>query len=466
MPLKLYNTLSGKEEVFTPIDPPNVGMYVCGITPYDETHLGHGRAYVTFDVIRRYLEYSGYKVKYVQNITDIDDKIINKSKQLAISYKQITDRYTDSFFEVMDKLNVKRADKYPKATEHIKEMIELIKGLIEKGFAYVIDGSVYFRVSKFEDYGKLSKRKTKDMLAGARVEIDERKKDPLDFALWKAAKEGEPSWESPWGPGRPGWHIECSAMSTKYLGQPFDIHGGGLDLTFPHHENEIAQTEAFSGKPFVKYWIHNGFVTVNKEKMSKSLGNFFTLKDILEKYDGETVRFFLLSTHYRSPINFSDKLLEEAGEALSRLYKTLIDLDLLIAKGEKRNINKMLREDVSTYQKKFNEAMDNDFNTAAAIGVLFEIVHFSNKMIGKDQIDSSFLCEIRDLILKLGGVLGILQKEIKREEFPKEIEELIDEREKARAEKDFARADEIRLKLAEEGIILEDTPMGIRLKRR
>ncbi|MCX5726088.1 MAG: cysteine--tRNA ligase [Candidatus Saganbacteria bacterium] len=466
MPLKLYNTLSGKEEVFTPIDPLNVGMYVCGITPYDETHLGHGRAYVTFDVIRRYLEYSGYKVKYIQNITDIDDKIINKSKQLSLSYKQIADKYMDSFFEVMGKLNVKRADKYPKATEHIKEMIELIKGLIEKDFAYVIDGSVYFSVSKFENYGKLSKRKTKDMLAGARVEIDERKKDPLDFALWKAAKEGEPSWGSPWGAGRPGWHIECSAMSTKYLGQPFDIHGGGLDLTFPHHENEIAQTEAATGKPFVKYWIHNGFVTVNKEKMSKSLGNFFTLKEILEKYDGETVRFFLLSTHYRSPINFSDKLLEEAKEALSRLYETLINLDLLIAKGEKRNINKMLRDDLSSYQKKFNEAMDNDFNTAAAIGVLFEIVHFSNKMTGKDLIDSGFLVGIRDLILMLGGVLGILQKEIKREEFPKEIEELIDEREKARAEKDFTRADEIRLKLAEEGIILEDTPTGVRLKRR
>ncbi|MGB9613708.1 MAG: cysteine--tRNA ligase, partial [Candidatus Margulisiibacteriota bacterium] len=342
MGLKIYNTLTRRKEEFIPLNPPEVKMYVCGITPYDETHLGHARAYVTFDVIRRYLEYLGYKVTYIQNITDIDDKIIKKSETISKpeiqdpkqACAEIAQKYTDSYFEVMDKLKVKRADVYPKATDHIGEMVSWIRGLIEKGYAYVVNGDVYFEVDKFADYGKLSKRKRKDMLAGLpRVEVDPRKKNPLDFALWKKAKEGEPSWESPWGPGRPGWHLECSVMSTKYLGEQFEIHGGGMDLEFPHHENEIAQTEALTAKkPWVKYWIHNGFVTVNKQKMSKSLGNFFTLKEIYEKFDPMVVRFFLLLTHYRSPINYSDKEMGSAQQAYARICKFVEDIDFLLEK--------------------------------------------------------------------------------------------------------------------------------------
>ncbi len=464
MPLEVYNTLAGRKQRFVPRIPQKVGMYVCGITPYDETHLGHGRAYVTFDIIRRYLEYSGYEVNYVQNITDIDDKIIQKAKLKNQKFNEIAEEYTNKYFEVMDALNVKRANLYPKATEHIEEMIELIKGLINKGYAYVVDGNVYFEVSKFKEYGKLSKRKTKDMLAGARVEIDERKKDPLDFALWKKAKEGEPSWESPWGPGRPGWHIECSVMSLKYLGQPIDIHGGGLDLVFPHHENEMAQSEAATGKPFVKYWIHNGFVTVNREKMSKSLGNFFTLKEIFEKFKPEVVRFFLLSTHYRSPINFSDSQLSEAGEALKKLYDIINVLDSIIKKNISRPINKSLEDNLEIFKRKFIDAMDDDFNTAESIGILFEIEHFVHRLIDKHIVDSKFFSKIKTLILELANILGILEGRIEKEILEAEIEALIKEREEARAKKDFKKADSIRNQLLERGIILEDTPFGVRWK--
>ncbi len=347
MNLRIYSTLSQEKEEFEPLNPSEVKMYVCGITPYDETHLGHGRAYITFDVIQRYLKELGYKVKYVQNITDIDDKIIRKSKitnnkqqtanntkdpNIKQKCKEITDKYTKAYFDVMEKLNVEKADVYPKATDNIKGMIEWVKGLLEKGFAYEIDGDVYFSVDKFKNYGALSKRKKKDMLAGARVKVDKRKKSPLDFALWKSAKEGEPYWESPWGKGRPGWHIECSVMSTKHLGEQFDIHGGGRDLIFPHHENEIAQTEAETGKPWVKYWLHNGFVNINKLKMSKSLGNFFTLKDIFKIFDPMVVRFFLLSTHYRSPINYSDKEIGNAKEAYGKICKFVQDIDFILSK--------------------------------------------------------------------------------------------------------------------------------------
>jgi cysteinyl-tRNA synthetase len=475
MPLKIHNTLSKQKEEFWPIDPPRVKMYVCGITPYDETHVGHARAYVTFDVIRRYLEESGYEVTYVQNITDVDDKIIAKARDQGLGtrdgYQKIAERYMQSYFEVMDKLNVRRANIYPKATEHIKEMVRWIDGLIDRGYAYVVDGDVYFEVEKFEGYGKLSKRKKKDLLAGARVAVDERKRNPLDFALWKAAKEGEPSWESPWGQGRPGWHIECSVMSSKYLGEQFDIHGGGLDLIFPHHENEIAQTEAATRKsPWVKYWIHNGFVTVNKQKMSKSLGNFFTLKEIFEKFDPMVVRFFLLSTHYRSPINYSDKELESSKEAYSRICKFVQDIDFLLGKtSEKAPTIEVadLEEELLEYKEKFKTAMDDDFNTAGAIAAVFEMIRYCNKTLEEGETEKECLEVMKRSIIDLCGVLGLKIVAAKLALPNEEIEKLIAKRDEARKNKDFARADKIRdiinIKLKQTGTTIVDTPFGARV---
>lgn len=471
MSLRVYNTLSKQKEEFQPIDPPKVKMYVCGITPYDETHLGHARAYVTFDVICRYLQESGYEVTYIQNITDIDDKIIAKAREEGRGTKDVAEKYTQSYFEVMDKLNVKRADKYPKATEHVSEMVRWISGLIDKGYAYVVEGDVYYEVEKFAQYGKLSKRKKKDMLAGARVAVDERKRNPLDFALWKKAKEGEPSWESPWGPGRPGWHIECSVMSSKYLGEQFDIHGGGLDLVFPHHENEIAQSEAATGKtPWVKYWIHNGFVTVNKQKMSKSLGNFFTLKEIFGKFDPMVVRFFLLSTHYRSPINYSDKEIESAKEAYSRICKFVQDIDFLLEKSTEKAPTievEDLEEELLEYKEKFKEAMDDDFNTAGAIAAIFGMIHYCNKKLEEGEVEKECLEVMKNSVLDLCDVLGlkIVTAAAKLALPEKEIEKLIADREAARKKKDFAKADQIRLKLKEMAITLEDTPYGTRWTR-
>lgn len=469
--MKIYNTLSRQKEEFQPLDPPKVKMYVCGITPYDETHLGHGRAYVTFDIIRRYLEYSGYKVTYVQNITDVDDKIINKSKQYAVSSKQITEKYTASYFEVMDKLNVKRATKYPKATENIEGMVKWIGGLMDKGYAYQIEDGVYFEVDKFADYGKLSGRKKEEQESGARVEVHDKKKNPLDFALWKKAKEGEPSWPSPWGEGRPGWHIECSVMSTKYLGEQFDIHGGGLDLEFPHHENEIAQTEALTGKvPWVKYWIHNGFVTVNKQKMSKSLGNFFTLREIFEKFDPMVVRFFLLMTHYRSPINYSDAEIESTKEAFERIRKFIEDLDFLAEKsGETAPDIEVedIDEELNPYREQFKAAMDDDFNTARAIAAIFDMIKFCRKTLDEGEVEKECLELMKRSVLKLCEVLGLkIEHRAPSTELGTQVEKLLAEREEARKRKDFTRADEIRKKLSEQGIELEDTSYGTKWKAR
>jgi len=457
MPLKVYNTLTKKLEEFSSIKPKKVNMYVCGITPYDETHLGHARAYITFDVIKRYLEYLGYKVTYIQNITDIDDKIIKRANEEGLDINQLSSKYSTRYFEMMDLLNVQQADMYPKATEHIKDMIKIIEKLIKKGFAYVVNGDVYFEINKFKDYGKLSGRTEKAMMAGARIKVDERKKNPLDFALWKASKPDEPSWDTPWGKGRPGWHIECSTMSTKYLGDTFDIHGGGLDLVFPHHENEIAQTEAATGKPFAKYWIHNGFVTINKEKMSKSLGNFFTIKEILEKFDPRVIRLFLLSTHYRSPVNYSDEDIKAIESKYMTLQEGFDSICTYINGNVDAEKDEKYKDEITKFEEKFSKAMDNDFNAAEAIAVIFELVTFAYSII-KKKTGKKNLKLIKKLILKFDGVLGI---GIKETEIPKSIKEIIDDRNEARKNKDYKKSDELRDLIKNRGYILRDTPYGM-----
>ena len=439
-----------------------VGMYVCGVTVYDECHLGHARAYVAFDVIRRYLEYKGYQVNYIQNFTDVDDKIIararkmrekSREKDLKELVREIAEKYTREYFEHMDKLAVKRVTQYPRATEHIGEMIELTEGLIRKGYGYQVDGDVFFEIGKFKDYGKLSQRKLEEMRAGVRVEVDERKRSPLDFALWKRSKEDEPSWGSPWGKGRPGWHIECSAMSMKYLGESFDIHAGGQDLIFPHHENEIAQSEGYTKKPFARYWLHNGFVTINREKMSKSLGNFFTLREIFEKCNPRVVRLFLLSTHYRKPIDFSDDKLNNAKRSLERI-------DSCLREVERRELSAPAARPCrgSIYRTRLEEAMDDDFNTAAALGVIFDLVSKINSRLDKGDLSSvtRVASELRDFC----RVLGLSPESGQEAELAQELMKLIKEREEARREKDWGRADTIRDRLRKEGIILEDRPQG------
>jgi cysteinyl-tRNA synthetase len=450
MALKIYNTLSREDQIFEPLKPPNVSMYVCGITPYDETHLGHGRAYVVFDVVRRYLKYSGYKVNYIQNITDIDDKIIKRANELNISINELTNKYIESYFDVMGKLNVQKADSYPRATEHIKEMITVIEGLVKKGYAYVIDGDVYFEVAKFKEYGKLSKRKLDDLKDGARVAVDERKRAPLDFALWKSAKEGEPSWDSPWGKGRPGWHIECSTMSAKYLGETLDIHGGGLDLIFPHHENEIAQAECYTGKPFARYWIHNGFVNVNSEKMSKSLGNFFTLRDIFAKYDPMLIRFYLLSTHYRSPINFSDIDIENAKGGLDRIWNALS----IVRENASCSLSAIGDKRLVAIKESFKKAMDNDFNTAEALASVFKlcdlIFEFKNSDVS-DNVWQQTTGLFEELVV---NILGISSKQAA---LPEEIKVLASEMSIARKNKDYVKSDTIKAKIQGRGYLVEIT---------
>lgn len=477
--MKIYNTLTGRKEEFVPLIPNKVRIYACGVTVYDHCHIGHARNAVVFDVIRRYLRYKGFEVTYVRNFTDIDDKIINRAKQEGSTWDEVARKFTDEYYKDMDRLGVARADVEPKATEHIEEMINIVKGLIDKGYAYEVDGNVYFSVDTFPEYGKLSKRDKEEMMAGARVEVDERKKKALDFALWKKSKEGEPSWESPWGLGRPGWHIECTAMSIKHLGESFDIHGGGADLLFPHHENEIAQSEAFTGKPFARYWIHNGFITIDKEKMSKSLGNFFTIKEVLDKFDPETVRFFLLSTHYRSPIEFSDEQLRESENSIDRYYTTVIRINDFLEKKE------MVREELSSagiifkellfpFREKFEEAMNDDFNTALALGHTFELIREANRFLDSkpsEWKDKELLLKTKDLLSEAGNILNIFNKnpyewylslmKIKNIGLSeKEILERIKERQEARKRKDWKFADKIRKELEGKGIILEDKRDG------
>ncbi len=482
--MRVYNTLNARKEELAPINPGRIGMYACGVTVYDLCHIGHARSAIVFDVMRRYLKFRGLEVRYVRNFTDIDDKIINRAKQEGIPWDEVAGKYTEEYYRDMDRLGVGRADAEPKATEYIAEIIDIVKGLVEKGYAYVVGGDVYFEVKKFSDYGKLSKRDLDDMLAGARVEVDERKRNPMDFALWKASKEGEPSWESPWGPGRPGWHIECTAMSIKHLGESFDIHGGGADLIFPHHENELAQSEAFTGKPFVKYWVHNGFITIDKEKMSKSLGNFFTIREILDKFDPEVVRFFLLSTHYRSPIEFSDESLREAESSLDRYYSTVVRMeDFGKEQQEKQKQTpeeRSLEEVLGSFIGRFKEAMDDDFNTAMALGYIFELIREVNRYLDtrpSGQNAKELVSKVQDTLQQAGGVLNIFNKRPEEwndalmlsKKVPYTKQEILDkirQRQEARKNKDWSAADAVRKELEGQGIILEDKKDGTAWKVR
>ncbi len=482
--MKVYNTLSAQKEEFLP-QGDEVKMYVCGINPYADCHIGHAMSYIVFDVVRRYLEFGGYKVRHVQNITDIEDNIIERANQLGIPVRELTDKYTERFSEDMDALNVIPAHFYPKATEEIPEIIEIVQGLIDKGFAYESQGIVYFRVRNVADYGKLSNRNLESMMAGARIEPGEDKEYPMDFILWKAAKPGEPSWESPWGKGRPGWHIECSAMSLKYLGDTLDIHGGGQDLVFPHHENEIAQSESFTGKkPFAKYWLHNGLVQLGEEKMSKSLGNLITIREALERYSADAIRIFVLSSYYRSPLTYTEEALGAAERGAERLRNT--------ANSELDDVRLRYEHifDTDDYRQQFIEAMDDDFSTAQALATLFDMA----RDINRASEAGCSVASAQQVLLELAGVLGLTLKEPEMPPVDREpvwrlvetvgsftirpvkeltsldtkslIEVLISTRNRLREEKQFQLADEIRAKLAELGIALEDTPQGTVWKRK
>lgn len=474
--MKLYNTLTRQKEEFVPMDPNQVKMYSCGPTVYNYFHIGNARPFIIFDTLRRYLTYRGYSVKFVQNFTDIDDRLIKKANEEGITVKDVADRYIKEYFTDADGLGIQRADVHPTATDTIREIIALVGTLIEKGFAYVVEGDVYFDTRKFSGYGKLSHQSLEDLDAGNRIDVDERKRDPMDFAIWKAQKPGEPAWDTPWGPGRPGWHIECSAMVMKHLGDTIDIHSGGQDLIFPHHENEIAQSEAATGKPFARYWLHNGFLNVNNQKMSKSLNNFFTVRDIAKEYDYEVIRFFMLSVHYRGPINFSDELMEQAKNGLDRMYTCLENLEYLGGMAEDKELSAQeqeLKAGLLRLKDKYVDAMEDDLNTADAIAALFEMVKlinvFRNNVVhGTQGYESKPSHEIvrfaEGLLRELGGVLGILQKK-EDKSLDAEIDALINQRQQARKEKNWKLADEIRDRLKGMGIILEDTPQGVKWKR-
>jgi cysteinyl-tRNA synthetase len=462
--MKIYNSLSKKKEDFVPLDDNEVKIYVCGPTVYNYFHIGNARPFVVFDTLRRYFEYRGKKVSFVQNFTDVDDKIINKAKEDGITAKEVSERYIDEYYKDAASLNIRKATVHPKVTENIDEIISFVEKLVEKGYAYESKGDVYFKTRNFADYGKLSKQNIEDLESGARIEVGDKKEDPLDFVLWKARnEENEISWESPWGMGRPGWHIECSVMSTKYLGDTIDIHAGGQDLTFPHHENEIAQSEAATGKPFANYWMHNGYITIDDEKMSKSKGNFFTVRDILERYDGEVIRYFLLSGHYRSPINFNEDLMEQAKSSLLRMLNARTNLKHLIDKGsdDVSQEEEGAVRSLDKYRKRFISAMDDDLNTADAISVIFELIKEINSFT-KEGSSKEFAKAGLSLLEELTGVLGLLGSE-EADDLGPEINKLIEERQDARAKKDFKKADEIRDVLKTKGISLKDTPQGLQV---
>lgn len=464
--MKVYNTLTRKKEELVPITPGEIKMYACGPTVYNYIHIGNARPLCIFDILRRYLEYRGYKVTFVQNFTDIDDKIIRRANEEHVDFSEISERYIKEFWTDADGLNVRHATVNPKATENIDAIIHIISTLIEKGYAYEAQGDVYFSTEKFKDYGKLSHQPLEDLEAGARIMVGEVKREPMDFAVWKAAKPGEPAWDSPWGKGRPGWHIECSAMNWRYLGDTIDIHCGGQDLIFPHHENEIAQSECFTGKPFAHYWMHNGYINVDNVKMSKSLGNFFTVRDVAEKYGYEPIRYLLISAQYRSPINYSTDIIEQCISALNRLYtcRDSLDFELKNASDAERDGDRAIIDGFGKYREQFIDAMDDDLNTADAIASIFELVRDINtNVVGKTP--SKALVEGAISVFdELTGVLGLVYNR-KTETLDSDIEALIEARTNARKEKNWAEADRIRDQLKEMGIVLEDTAQGVKWHR-
>ncbi|MCG8498847.1 MAG: cysteine--tRNA ligase [Firmicutes bacterium] len=466
--MRLYNTLTRKKEEFKPLKPNEVKMYACGPTVYNYFHIGNARPFIIFDTLRRYFEYKGYRVDFVQNFTDIDDKMIRRANEEGITVKALGERFIAEYFKDAEGLGIKEATVHPKATEEMENIIALIKNLEDKGFAYNVEGNVYFSTKKFKEYGKLSHQPLEDLEAGARIDVNEQKRDPMDFALWKKQKPEEPAWDSPWGKGRPGWHIECSAMANKYLGSTIDIHSGGQDLVFPHHENEIAQSEAANGVPFVNYWLHNAYLNVDNHKMSKSLHNFFTVRDVAKEYDYEVIRFFMLSVHYRNPINFSKDLMEQAKSGLERMYTCLDNLAFLKSKAQDSAMNAQemeLANQLSRYKEKFMAAMDDDLNTADAIAALFDMVREINGNITAASNGSVTLIDLASNMMKeLGNVLGILQRS-RQDSLDSEIEALIAERQQARKDKNWVAADRIRDQLKEMGIILEDTPQGVKWRR-
>ncbi len=466
--MRLYNTLTRKKEEFKPVEPSKIKMYSCGPTVYNYFHIGNARPFIIFDTMRRYFEYRGYEVNFVQNFTDIDDKMINKANEEGITVKELADKYIGEYYEDAKGLGIKDATAHPRATEEIDVIIELIKTLEIKGFAYNVGGNVYFRTKSFDEYGKLSHQPLDELEAGARIDVNDEKEDPMDFVLWKSQKPGEPAWESPWGMGRPGWHIECSAMANKYLGDTIDIHSGGQDLIFPHHENEIAQSEAANGVTFANYWLHNGYINVDNRKMSKSLNNFFTVRDVAKEYDYEAIRFFMLCAHYRSPINFGKELMEQAKSGLQRMYTCMDNIKFLkqsASQKESRDKENEVISKIKQYKQDFVNAMDDDLNTADAIAAIFEMVREINVNVTAESKSSLELMEFAEsTLIELGNVLGIL-KMSKEASLDEEVEALIEGREKARKEKNWTLADEIRDRLKEQGILLEDTPQGVKWRK-
>ena len=466
--MKVYNTLTRKKEEFVPLVPGKVSMYVCGPTVYNFIHIGNARPMIVFDTARRYMEHKDYEVNYVSNFTDVDDKIIAKANEEGVSAQEISERYIAECKKDMADMNVKPASTHPLATQEIGGMIEMISDLVEKGYAYEVNGTVYFRTRKFKEYGKLSHKNLDDLRSGNRsllVTGEDQKEDPLDFVLWKPKKEGEPSWPSPWSDGRPGWHIECSVMAKKYLGPEIDIHAGGEDLIFPHHENEIAQSECCNGVPFARYWLHNGFLNIDNRKMSKSLGNFFTVREIGEKYDLQVLRMFMLSAQYRSPLNFSAELMEASKNSLERIINAVSNLNHLLgnASGELTEEEAVLAKELDGFEAKFDEAMDDDFNTADAVSAIFELVRFANTSVD-EKSSTAFVQAVKDRLVKLCDVLGLIVEK-DEEILDEDIEKLIEERQAARKARDFKRADEIRDELQAKGILLEDTREGVKWKR-
>lgn len=463
--MKIYNTLTRKKEEFVPLEPKKVKMYSCGPTVYNYFHIGNARPFIIFDTLRRYLEYIGYDVTFVQNFTDIDDKMIKNANEQGITVKELADKFIAEYFKDAKGLGIKEATIHPKATENMDAIISTVNTLVDKGYAYESNGDVYFETKKFSEYGKLSKQPLEDLEAGARIDVTDVKRNPTDFALWKAKKEGEPAWESPWGEGRPGWHIECSAMVNKFLGETIDIHSGGQDLIFPHHENEIAQSECANGKPFARYWMHNGYINVDNEKMSKSKGNFFTVRDVAKKYDYEVIRFFMLSAHYRSVINFADELLAQSKSGLDRLYNCLYNLEFLTEKSKKRPLTpeeETAKTEILSFKDKFCAAMDDDLNTADAIAALFDLVKYLNSA-NKEAWPKELYDVSIGLMRELGGVLGIFHRQ-QEDTIPERAKELIEQRKEARAQKDWAKADEIRDELLSLGIEVADTRQGMKIR--